>query len=331
MRLPAILASAIAFLTVTVALQSRTNSTVGVIESGDLDRDGLSDDFEQSLLVRFAPKFWISSDECDVLPAEFQRQSRKPRLVSRNGTIYGQIFKSSLPGRSGTFLEIHYYHLWNRDCGRRGHDLDVEHVSVLLEAASSQQPPMNWKAIYWYAAAHEDTVCAFNHGVKASTVNAVDHGADVWISSGKHGSFLERSLLGRGCGADHSYSPTPLEPHALINIGELNSPMNGAFWIHSDAWLFSAKMKSDFTADRVASLDSEALQSYASPRSTQAVISFGNSTLDAVANSDRSSEAALRNAKRSTDQALSLSFANASAAIHLSRRAVARKLGVLTK
>jgi len=106
----------------------------------DLDRDGIDDDVEQALLVQFAPTFMISGDECDTLPAEFAPGSVVPCVVSKNGAIYGQVFPN------GRFTEIHYYHLWSRDCGRFSHKFDVEHVSFLLAE--------DHKALYWYAAAH---------------------------------------------------------------------------------------------------------------------------------------------------------------------------------
>ena len=142
--------------------------------------------------------------------------------------MYGQVFKSGSNGLPGTFLEIHYYHLWSRDCGPIAHALDVEYVSVLVQAASLQESPRNWKAVYWYAAAHEGTVCDISHGAKAAVLGAIEHGPDVWISSGKHASFLDPSLCGRGCGADRCGSANLPHANKLINIGEPGAPMNGA-------------------------------------------------------------------------------------------------------
>src|SRR5262245_61803282 len=120
----------------------------------DHDKDGLPDDFEQELLVKFAPTFMLSVDECDDKPAEFMPGSSIPEVIAKNGTVYGQVFQT------GTFLEIHYYHLWSRDCGRLKHALDVEHVSALVEADGL-------KARYWYAAAHENTLCNASTGASA--------------------------------------------------------------------------------------------------------------------------------------------------------------------
>ena len=73
-------------------------------------------------------------------------------VQEENGTIYGQAFpRAGNPNQ----VELHYYHLWRVDCGEMGHNLDTEHVSALLGRGQTSK----WKALYWYAAAHEETVC----------------------------------------------------------------------------------------------------------------------------------------------------------------------------
>lgn len=61
-------------------------------KEADADRDGLSDQFEQALLQKFAPRFHISATDCDIAPAEFHPDLPQPRVKARNGTIYGQVF-----------------------------------------------------------------------------------------------------------------------------------------------------------------------------------------------------------------------------------------------
>ena len=117
----------------------------GFAGDADQDHDGLSDEFEQSLLAKFVPVFHVSADDCAGLPAEFTPDSVRPVTAAVNGTIYGQVF------RSGPYIEIHYYNLWARDCGSLGHALDAEHVSGLLSASD------NPRALYWFAAAHQAT------------------------------------------------------------------------------------------------------------------------------------------------------------------------------
>lgn len=185
----------------------------------DSDADGLSDRLEQELLVRFAPKLIISSDECDGLPARFHPGSPEPKLQAKDGTIYGQVFPTAPRTGSGNFVEIHYYHLWNRDCGRLGHALDVEHFSALLWAATATKPAASWKAGYWYAAAHEDTACDASHAIRSGFLNAEQRGPTVWISKGKHASFLDPEACHGGCGGDNCGAMQPLKISELINLG----------------------------------------------------------------------------------------------------------------
>src|SRR5436190_1600529 len=86
-------------------------------------------------------------------------RSEFPPAVARNGTIYGQVFPRQGLAMPDRFIEIHYFHLWTRDCGRAGHPLDVEHVSVLVHADREDSPATDWNATYWDAGAHENTVC----------------------------------------------------------------------------------------------------------------------------------------------------------------------------
>ena len=144
-----------------------------LVNPNDLDRDTIPDDVEQQLLEKFIPTFMVSQDDCDGLPAEFKKDSSDPRVVAKNGVVYGQVFKREL------LTELHYYHLWSRDCGSlSSHDRDPEHVSVLLSPEG--------KALYWYAAAHEDTICDASSAGRAADLDAEDHGARVWVSSGNH-------------------------------------------------------------------------------------------------------------------------------------------------
>ena len=209
----------------------------------DTDGDGLPDDFEQALLNRFAPTLMISGDECDGLPAEFRTGFREPHLVARNGVLYGQASKHN---ESPAILELHFYHLWNRDCGRAPHALDPEHVSVLIAAGGAHAAPDGWKALYWYAAAHEETPCDASNGAYAAAIGADSTGATVWVSRGKHGSFLSPGLCGPGCGSDSCNDAAPMPRGKIVNLGEPGAPANGALWVDSKLWRLREKMHSDF-------------------------------------------------------------------------------------
>ena len=113
----------------------------------------------------------ISRVDCSNVPAEFVPGQRTPKIEAQNSTIYGQVFPAKAFSGSEV-VEIHYYHLWKQDCGAHGHTLDAEHVAVLVQASSSDLASAKWKAVYWFAAAHENTVCDVSQIARASTLDA---------------------------------------------------------------------------------------------------------------------------------------------------------------
>ncbi len=108
----------------------------------DSDHDGMSDTLEQALLVQFVPKFMIDQHDCSNVPAEFQADKKTPELKAENGTIYGQVFPAKTLRDKAPAAEVHYYHLWRRDCGGHGHPLDTEHVqfSFMHQTLISHRP-----------------------------------------------------------------------------------------------------------------------------------------------------------------------------------------------
>jgi hypothetical protein len=225
--------------------------TVGSVLGADLDsdRDGLSDYFEQALLQRFAPRFHISKSDCDLAPAEFLPGSPDPQPTSRNGTVYGQVFPIQRPG--GSFVEIHFYHLWAQDCGMNRHPLDAESVSGLLRSDGDESAAQAWRAEFWLAAAHEDTLCDVSNGATAAAVAAIDHGPDVWVSRGKHASFLSLKLCAKGCGRDSCDNAQPMRISNLINLGEPGAPMNDTLWSQSASWSLASKMTTRYTSSLI--------------------------------------------------------------------------------
>ncbi len=212
----------------------------------DTDRDGLSDAYEQAVLEKFRPTFVIDADDCAERPARFAAGREEPELASADGTIYGQVFPVA-----GGLVEVHYYTLWSRDCGRNSHALDAEHVAVLVSKADG--PDM--RALYWYAGAHENTVCDISSGARAEVVSAEGRGAKVWSSSGKHALYLKKEMCDHGCGADSCENAIELEQAGpIINVGELSAPANGSLWTASPKWPLSEKMDSDFTPEVRATL-----------------------------------------------------------------------------
>lgn len=276
-------------------------------ESASLDRDGdgISDEREQALLEKFRPAFLVSAADCDQLPAEFLPGSETPRVVARNGTIYGQVFPRPASPENRALIEIHYYHLWARDCGLTGHPLDTEHVAVLVSGESSQ-PFSAWRAVYWYAAAHQDTLCDRSTAARASALGAEDCGVQVWVSQGKHASFLRSADCAKGCGRDRCGEAVALSPAPIINIGEPGAPLNGAMWTGSRAWPLAEKMRTDFPPEmlaRLATAEDEVRTSGSLPH-TQGVISAGGASVEAVATSGDQASAAVSKAGAETHSAL---------------------------
>jgi hypothetical protein len=279
--------------------------------------DELSAATEDRLLQQFQPQMMISRHDCSDEPAEFVPAMARPTVAREDGTIYGQVFRR-VDARDE--VELHFYHLWRRDCGEMGHALDTEHVSVLLR----EEAPGVWRALYWYAAAHEDTICDASQMTRASTLHAETHGATVWISAGKHASFLDRELCRRGCGGDRCGDEVALKVPKVVSLGSVAAPMHGAVWVRSPEWPLEVKMRrSDFTAARVARVERLAKTdiAWAEParRPGQAVILGGSSAVNGVAVGGRSADTALVLADDKTGGALE------TAGVH-TRRALGRSL-----
>jgi hypothetical protein len=276
----------------------------------DSDHDGLSDALEQQLLDQFVPKFMVGEHDCSIIPAEFEPDVQRPEIRADNGTIYGQVFPAKDPADRSTMAEIHYYHLWRKDCGSHGHPLDTEHVAVLVRVSAERAATATWKAVYWYAAAHEDTVCDASQIARAATLHAEDHGATVWISPRKHASYLNETLCQGGCGADRCENMVPLRTTAPINLGEPSYPMNGSTFISSMEWPLMAKMStSNFPGAPIARLnqlqDTEIARFNPGSHPAQGVIATSLITEKAIAGSGQSTTAAIALAGNSTGDALS--------------------------
>ena len=292
----------------------------------DSDRDGLSDALEQRLLVQFSPHFLVAQHDCAGTPAQFRSGLSKPLPEAENGSIYGQVTPAKISPNGRATAEIHYYHLWDRDCGPHGHVLDTEHVSALVEAPADGSG--EWKAIAWYAAAHENTVCDVSQLARASALNAEDHGATVWISPGKHASYLGESLCRQGCGADRCESMTALETTQLINLGEPGHPMNGSLFIDAPDWPLLGKMTtSNFPPNSFAQMPDSGIAWFNSgPHPAQGVIATGYGTGHALAVSGQNTTGALSQADDSTGSALGTSARKTGHALGKSAQSVGRAL-----
>ena len=297
----------------------------------DSDHDGISDDIEQELLQRFLPSFWVDNSDCAGEPAQFRPALRDPVVASEDATIYGQATPRKPGTSSGSRVELRYYHLWSHDCGTLGHTLDAEHVAVLVEAGPGTVGPDDWKALYWYAAAHQDTICDASQIGRASGLDAETTGARVWISRGKHASFLDQELCEHGCGGDLCREMRPLNVTRVVNLGEPERPMNGALWADSSQWSLAAKMaRSDFDPRAVARLEglppSEIAWVNPSLSPTQSTIAAGGSTASAIALANRKTGTALSTAEDATSSDLGITCDKVTRSLEKSARGVGRFL-----
>lgn len=300
-------------------------------QTTDSDHDGLSDAFEAALLQQFAPTLMVSTNDCSVLPARFTPGLAVPSPEADDGTLYGQATPRRVHGHNA--IELHFYHLWRKDCGRLGHTLDTEHVAtLLLHEGKHHEDPGEWKAAFWYAAAHEDTVCDASQVTRASTLHAEHDGALIWVSDGKHASFLNAELCNRGCGGDVCRNSHAAPRLPVVNIGEPGAVMNEALWMTSTQWPLMDKVsRSDFTdarLDRLSRLPATDV-AWANPekRPAQGAILGGNAAIDSALTGARSTDTAIAIAGSHTGNALDTATHATGHALSRSLHAVGKALG----
>jgi hypothetical protein len=276
----------------------------------DADGDGLTESFEQALLERFLPRFHVTREDCAGLPAAFAPNEAEPRVLAQDGTIYGQAFpvKSS----DGPRIELHYFHLWATDCGRLAHPLDVEGVSVLLAAGDAGAAAEQWRALYWYAAAHEETVCDVSHGAHARALDAETQGGNVFISRAKHASYLSQKRCKLGCGGDSCKNSMEMPVARVVNLGQPGRPLHGTVFVTSPRWPLAKKMDPDFTDAVVQQLAGAnpkkimAVNSALPP--VRATINAGEQILSGTGTGKRHTGSALKTGKDATGSALGKAF-----------------------
>jgi hypothetical protein len=333
LRRSAPLLFAAAFLACTaLRTASAQESEVAV----DSDHDGMSDALEQALLMQFAPAFMVDQHDCSALPAEFVQERKTPTVKAEDGTIYGQVFPAKPLSGALPAAEIHYYHLWRNDCGPHGHPLDTEHVAVLVGASQSDLAAAKWKAIYWYAGAHENTVCDVSQIARAATLDAEERGVKVWISAGKHASYLKKALCQTGCGSDRCDDMAALRPGKMVNLGETAYPMNGSIFIASSQWPLTNKMSNtNFPPEPIARLNqlpvTEIAWFNAGKHPARQIVAVSSSTEQVIAGGAHNTTSALSVAGSSTDAALSTTQENTGNALQKSARHTIHALVVSAK
>jgi hypothetical protein len=300
----------------------------------DSDHDGLSDVREQALLERFVPRFQVSMTDCAGKPTLFAEGVPKPTVMERDGTIYGQVTPRNSGKDGDAVVEVHFYDLWSVDCGRMGHPLDAEHVSVLLRAKTMDSPIEDWRASYWFAAAHEATVCDASQVATAKALDAERQGAVVWLSAGKHGAFLNETICTQGCGGDRCTGMVPLVVTRIINLGEPGAAMHGAVWVSSSEWPLASKMQSDFSDAAIAKLEQGGgmpVEMNGAHGSVKGTIYVGNSVANGLGTSGTNTGAALNTAGAKTGDALDNTDTKTEGALMKSAKATGGALKKSTK
>ena len=152
----------------------------------------------------------------------------------------------------------------------------------------------------------------------------------MWVSGGKHASYLEAGFCSWGCGADRC---TPggrgLRARRIVNLGERGAPLNGAVWTGSGEWNLGFKLGSDFSPALLAALDRSAGVKLLWPelRPAQSVLMAGSEIGAALAESGRRTSVALGLADYETTGALAMSAEKTGQALRRSALGVARFLG----
>ena len=322
------LALALALLLLWVAHGSAQTRSAAATDS---DGDGISDATEQSLLEQFLPRYQLSAGECDARPAMFAEGVSRATPVERDGTIYGQVAPRGMDARGRALVEVHFYDLWAKDCGRKGHALDAEHVSVLLRAAAMGAPAGEWRAVYWFAAAHEGTMCDMSQVATGTALGAETRGPEVWISAGKHAAYLAEAICNGGCGADRCQRAEPMTVVRVVNLGEPSAAMHGAQWVSDPRWPLRAKMETDFPAAALARLErqefGEPVLSNGAHGSVRGTIYVANATYGGLATSAANTAGALGTADNETMGALAETRDKTAHALGRSVRSVGGALG----
>ena len=191
----------------------------------------------------------------------------------------------------------------------------------------------NWRATYWYAAAHENTVCDVSQIARASTLHAEEHGAKVWISAGKHASYLNEELCRRGCGADRCENMVPLQVTSIVNLGEVGHPMNGSEFVSSSRWPLAEKMAStNFPVAAVTRLESlpetDIAWFHPGRHPAQGIIAISSSTGHAIGRGGHDADGAIARSGRFGGRVISVAEDSTGNALGKSYRKMVHTLGV---
>jgi hypothetical protein len=201
-------------------------------------------------------------------------------------------------------------------------------VSALVRESGGE-----WIALYWYAAAPENTLCDVSQIARASTLEAVHGGPVVWVSPGKHASYLDQAMCEKGCGADRCERMVSLHVHGIVNLGEVGHPMNGSVFVASKRWPLREKMETrNFPAETLARVDQlpamEIAWFHAGRHPAQGVIAVSSTTEDALAKGGAETSDALATGDAHTAKALATAHDSTGNALEKSYRKTVHALGI---
>jgi hypothetical protein len=151
-------------------------------------------------------------------------------------------------------------------------------------------------------------VCDASSGATGQALRATQTGPFVYVSRGKHASYLNRGHCKWGCGSDIC-DPGPASPRAsVVNLGEPEAPLNGAAWLRSRRWGLAGKLATDFDPALRARFDHDApttvLALRAGRRPFQAPILGGDTGLDALVEAGEAATLSLEAAADATATAV---------------------------
>ena len=245
----------------------------------------------------------VGVQDCSGIPTEFRPGVKKPEPETDDGTIYGQVFPSKAAGGALPTAEIHYYHLWRRDCGA----MVMRWIPSMCRCSCARPAaisiPQHGRRCTGILQPTKTLFAMKSQIARASTPHAVNHGARIWIIPGKEASSGTGSLGLAGCG-ETNVQHACLEPGKLINLERL-AGREGDFHRLECLAASAQNCNTNFPAGPVARLnqlpDSDIAWFNAGRHPAQGVIAVSSSTQQALARSGQNTTSAISVAGDSTN------------------------------
>jgi hypothetical protein len=154
----------------------------------------------------------------------------------------------------------------------------------------------------------------------------------VWISPGKHASYLDARLCHAGCGADICERMVPLPKGRVVNLGEVGQPMNASLFARSSAWPLAMKMQqTNFPAEPIARLqrlpETEIAWFHPGRHPAQGVIAISSTTEGAIGKGGTQTASSMDKAEDAASDAISVAGDTTGNALGTSYRKTRHALG----